>query len=116
MTGDAFGDRPTRAGDFRFDREGNRTRLASIAPGLAHSGLVSERLQGVLRSRSFRIESRYVHFLTAGRGGRISVVIDGFEKIQRADLRRADDGGEHRPGAALGDARRRDVARAFRLF
>ena len=44
--------------------------------------MVSERLQGVLRSRSFTIESRYVHFLTAGKGGRISVVIDGFEKIR----------------------------------
>ena len=58
MTGDAFGDRPTRAGDFRFERENASTRLASVAPGLAHSGLVSDRLQGVLRSRSFTIESR----------------------------------------------------------
>ena len=82
VTGDAFGDHPTRAGDFSFDREGNSTRLAPCAPGIAHSGLVSARLQGVLRSQSFSIESRYVHFLIAGRGGRISVVIDGFEKIK----------------------------------
>ena len=69
VTGDAFGDRPTRAGDFRLDRDGSSTRLISVAPGLAHSGLVSDRLQGVLRSRSFTIESRYIHFLAAGRGG-----------------------------------------------
>jgi hypothetical protein len=82
VTGDAFGDRPTRAGDFRFERTASSTALASIAPGLAHSGLVSDRLQGVLRSRPFTIESRFIHFLAGGKGGRISVVIDGFEKIR----------------------------------
>jgi mono/diheme cytochrome c family protein len=82
VTGDAFGERPSRAGDFRLDRNGTAARLVSIAPGLAHSGMVSDRLQGVLRSRSFTIESRYLHFLTGGQGGRISVVIDGFEKIR----------------------------------
>ena len=57
VTGDAFGQRPSRAGDIRFFRKGIATHLASIAPGLAHSGMVSNRLQGVLRSRSFTIES-----------------------------------------------------------
>jgi mono/diheme cytochrome c family protein len=82
VTGNAFGERPTCTGDFQFDRDGSSTRLISVLPGLAHSSVVSERLQGVLRSRSFTIESRFIHFLTAGRGGRISVVIDGFEKIR----------------------------------
>jgi hypothetical protein len=82
VTGDAFGERPSRAGDFRFDRQGSTTRLVAIAPGLAHSGMVSDRLQGVLRSPSFTIKSRYIHFLACGQGGRISVVIDGFEKIR----------------------------------
>jgi hypothetical protein len=57
-------------------------RLTATGAGFAHSGIVSDRLQGVLRSRSFAIESRYIHFLAAGKGGRISVVIDGFEKIR----------------------------------
>jgi hypothetical protein len=82
VTGDAFGDRPSRAGDFRFERDGTATRLTSIGPGQAHSAIVSERLQGVLRSRTFTIESRFIHLLAAGQGGRISVVIDGFEKIR----------------------------------
>ena len=82
VTGDAFGDRPTALVTFDSTARRRRTRLVSIAPGLAHSGLVSDRLQGVLRSRSFTIESRYIHFLAAGKGGRISVVIDGFEKIR----------------------------------
>jgi Protein of unknown function (DUF1553)/Protein of unknown function (DUF1549)/Planctomycete cytochrome C len=82
VTGEAFGERPTRAGDVRFDRQDNAARVVSIAPGLAHSGMVSDRLQGVLRSRSFTIDSRYIHFLTCGQTGRVSVVIDGFEKIR----------------------------------
>ena len=82
VTGDAFGEGPTRAGGVRFDRQGEAARLVSIAPGLAHSGMVSNRLQGVLRSRSFTIESRYIHLLACGQGGRLSVVVDGFEKIR----------------------------------
>ena len=71
VTGDAFGRRPTRRG-----RRPDRPRLADRPArsgrrrAVAHSGLVSDRLQGVLRSRTFTIESRYIHYLAAGRGGR----------------------------------------------
>jgi hypothetical protein len=82
VTGDAFGERPTRTGDVRFDHQNSGARLVAIAPGLAHSSMVSNSLQGVMRSRSFTIESPYIHFLTCGQGGRVSVVIDGFEKIR----------------------------------
>jgi len=82
VTGDAFGDRPSRAGDFRLELDRQSPRLVAIQPGQSYSGLVSDRLQGVLRSRTFTIESRYIHFLAGGKGGRISVVIDGFEKIR----------------------------------
>jgi mono/diheme cytochrome c family protein len=82
MTGDAFGDRPTRRGDVRLELAGGAARLFSVAAGQAHSGMVSKRLRGVLRSRSFTIEARYVHWMVAGRGGRINVVVDGFEKIR----------------------------------
>jgi hypothetical protein len=82
VTGDAFGRRPSRPGDFRLDLTPGRSRLEWVAPGQAHSGLVSNRLQGVLRSRTFTIESRYIHYLVSGRGGTINVVVDGFEKIR----------------------------------
>ena len=49
---------------------------------MAHSGRGSDRLLGVLRSRTFPIASRYIHYRVAGRGGRINVVVDGFEKIR----------------------------------
>jgi mono/diheme cytochrome c family protein len=82
VTGDAFGDRPSRKGDLRLDLANGASRVVSIPPGLAHSGLISNRLQGVLRSRSFTIEARYIHWLVAGQGGRINVVVDGYEKIR----------------------------------
>jgi hypothetical protein len=82
VTGDAFGDAPSRAQDLRLELANGASRLVSIKPGQAHSGTISDRLCGVLRSRSFTIESRYLHWLVAGTGGRISVVVDGFEKIR----------------------------------
>src|SRR5262249_52059436 len=82
VAGDAFGDRPCRAGDFRVALDGPSPRLIAIGAGAAHSGLVSNRLHGVLRSPTFTIDTRYIHYLAAGTGGRISVVIDGFEKIR----------------------------------
>ena len=51
-------------------------------PARRTAALFSDRLRGVLRSRSFTIESRFIHWLVAGRGGRINVVVDGFEKIR----------------------------------
>jgi hypothetical protein len=82
VTGDAFGTGPTRAGDWLIRRAGTHWRAALVAPGVAHSGLMSERLQGVLRSRTFVIEKRFLNTLAAGKDGRINVVIDGFEKIR----------------------------------
>ncbi len=71
-----------RPGDFRLELTNGASRVVSIKPGQAHSGLMSDRLRGVMRSRSFTIDDRYLHWLVAGRGGRINVVIDGFEKIR----------------------------------
>ncbi len=82
VTGDAFGERPTRAGDSGSTSRRDRPASTRVGPGQAHSGLVSDRLQGVLRSRTFTIEKRYIHYLVAGRGGTINVVVDGFEKIR----------------------------------
>ncbi len=82
VTGQAFGDRPSRDGDLRLELSANAARLTRVAPGRAHSGRNSDRLCGVLRSRAFTIENRYVHYRVAGRGGVLNVVIDGFEKIR----------------------------------
>jgi hypothetical protein len=78
VSGDAFSTGPTGVGEFRVQN----ARLVPVAPGFAHSGLVSDRLQGVLRSKTFTIEQKKIHYLAAGRGGRINLVIDGYEKIR----------------------------------
>jgi hypothetical protein len=82
VTGDAFGDRPSQAGDFRIAAGGKPARLVPVKAGLAHSGLLADRLQGVIRSSSFTVEARYIHHRVAGLGGRINVVIDNYEKIR----------------------------------
>jgi Protein of unknown function (DUF1553)/Protein of unknown function (DUF1549) len=80
-TGEAFGDRPSQAGDLRIGA-GDKAEIQRVPSGWAHSGLVSDRLQGTLRSRSFPIERRYLLYRAEGRGGRINLVVDGFEKIR----------------------------------
>ncbi len=77
-TGDAFGAGPSRPGAWRPGDSGP----VPVAPGWAHSGLVSDRLQGVLRSPTFTIERPFVLYRAEGRGGRINLIIDGFEKIR----------------------------------
>jgi hypothetical protein len=55
--------------------------VARLAPGGAHSGLLSSRLQGELRSRTFTINKPYVHYRLVGRDARVNLVIDGYTLI-----------------------------------
>jgi hypothetical protein len=80
VTGDAFGAGPARAGDFLLGAGPNRP-IARVVSGGAHSGLLSNRLQGELRSRTFTIGKRYVHYRLAGRDARVNLVIDGYTLI-----------------------------------
>jgi hypothetical protein len=82
VTGDAFGSGPTQPGEIRIQAGGAAPSASFVRPGVAHSGLISNRLQGVLRSPTFTIEHATIHYLASGKGGRINVVIDGFEKIR----------------------------------
>ncbi|GIW88148.1 MAG: cytochrome c [Isosphaeraceae bacterium] len=56
--------------------------LVVVPAGVAHSARISERLSGVLRSPTFTIEQNYIQYRVAGRGGRIQLIIEGFEKIR----------------------------------
>ncbi|MEX2015149.1 MAG: PSD1 and planctomycete cytochrome C domain-containing protein [Candidatus Hydrogenedentales bacterium] len=47
--------------------------------GAAHSGLIDHKLQGVLRSPNFTITHDSIHFRVAGEGGRIRLVVEGYE-------------------------------------
>ncbi len=78
VTGDAFGSGPTGADAVRVDGD----KVIAIPAGIADSGAISPRLRGVLRSRTFPISRSRIHILASGQGGRINVVVEGFEKIR----------------------------------
>ncbi|MCI0461165.1 MAG: DUF1549 and DUF1553 domain-containing protein, partial [Gemmataceae bacterium] len=80
VTGDAFGAGPAQAGDLILGDRPDQP-VARLVPGGAHSGLLSRRLQGELRSRSFTIDKRYVHYQLMGRQARVNLVIDGYTLI-----------------------------------
>ncbi|MBX3177520.1 MAG: PSD1 domain-containing protein [Candidatus Hydrogenedentes bacterium] len=74
-SGDAFGAAPSTPDAWAAPEN----ELAPVAPGAAHSGLVSGKLQGILRSPTFTIDSDYMHFRVAGRDTRIRLVVDGYQ-------------------------------------
>ena len=67
----------------------------------------------MLRSRSFTIESRYIHFLAAGTGRADQRRHRRVREDSLADLRRADDVDQHRPRLRWVTTGRRDVGRAI---
>ena len=70
--GHAFGDGPTTRPTVR----GDSTDL--IESGVAHSGIIANRLQGSLRSPTFVIEKPFLHYRINGQGSRIRLIVDGF--------------------------------------
>jgi hypothetical protein len=81
-TGDAFGCRPTDGVDV-IVRPGNAKAVALlVAPGVAHSGLVAGKLTGALRSPTFTITRPCIWYHASGSRGRISLIIDGFQRIR----------------------------------
>lgn len=79
--GEAFPSQPTAPGALVVSEAGREPlRLQSI-PSL-HSGSISRRLQGYLRSPTFSIAHRYVHILAAGRDARINIPVDNFTMIR----------------------------------
>ncbi len=77
VTGQAFGAGPVW--EPWLDEQG-RTRGFPVP--VAHSGLVSSRLQGTLRSRTFVIEKPWLHVLLAGREAQFQVILAGFHLIR----------------------------------
>jgi len=92
-TGTAFGSRPSRAGDFVLGTSADRPILEFAEPGAAHSGLISSKLKGALRSRSFTIDKPFIHYRASrnqgdgGSGrpyksGQLNLIVDGFQIIR----------------------------------
>jgi cytochrome c553 len=79
--GAAFGDAPARPWDWTFVEPG--VFPGRIAPaGAAHSGLVSLKLRGVLRSPTFEIEKPRILYRLYGTGGSVRLIVDGLQIIQ----------------------------------
>jgi hypothetical protein len=76
VTGWAFGERPTQPRQASGAVAANG---AEIAPaGVAHSGLLSPRLPGVLRSPSFTITHPQILYRIAGKNAQVRLIIDGY--------------------------------------
>lgn len=73
--GEAFGAAPT--GDGAWMEDAGRIEL--LPPGVAHSGVLDSKLEGTLRSPDFVIEHDSLHYLAAGTGGEVRLIIEGYE-------------------------------------
>ncbi|HET6327027.1 MAG TPA: PSD1 and planctomycete cytochrome C domain-containing protein [Planctomycetaceae bacterium] len=92
-SGTAFGSRPSQAGEFVLGNTSKQPVLEFAEPGTAHSGLISPRLRGALRSKTFTITKPYIHYRAARhqsdggparpyKSGQINLVVDGFQIIR----------------------------------
>ena len=82
VSGEAFEAAPSRAGDVVLGTKAGRPIQRLVMGGLADSGMVADRLHGVLRSQTFTIRSKNIFYRMAGRGGCVNLIVDGFEKIK----------------------------------
>jgi mono/diheme cytochrome c family protein len=82
VSGEAFGSGPSEAGAVVIQPNSQRPIRSMVPAGVAHSGVVSGRLQGVLRSGTFTIDKRHIHYRALGRKSRIRVIIDGYQLIR----------------------------------
>ncbi|MBI4662665.1 MAG: DUF1553 domain-containing protein [Verrucomicrobia bacterium] len=81
LDGPAFEPDPSPAGEWVVG-DTNQPVLAILSEPAAHSGTISRRLQGALRSPTFVITNRFLHLLVAGRDSRINLFVDNFALIQ----------------------------------
>jgi hypothetical protein len=80
VTGEAFGDGPSRPGDVML-RSG-QAKPVPVQPGVAHSGTLSTALAGSLRSPTFTIKHKRIHYLIAGRQAKVRLILNGLQLIQ----------------------------------
>jgi len=81
LDGEGFGHAPSPAGEW-ITGTTNQPVVKILAEPSAHSGVVSLRLQGTLRSSTFTITNRFLHLLASGRDARINLFVDNFGLIQ----------------------------------
>src|SRR5207248_4597250 len=82
VTGEAFGKGPTRAAEVFLSDDPGVPVKQIVAPGVAHSGLIAGRLQGVLRSKSFTVSRKKILYHAAGAESHMNLIIDGYQLIR----------------------------------
>ena len=82
VSGFAFGSRPVGIGQILEMQGLQRSMPFAIRPGVAHSGSVSPRLRGVLRSPAFTLDRSRIWLRVLGKETRIRLVIDEFHHIR----------------------------------
>src|SRR5207245_2537535 len=82
VTGEAFRETASQLGDVQL-RDVGRVPIQHVyRAGIAHSGLASGKLQGALRSPTFRIEKDYVLYRVSGTNVRVNLIVDGYQLIR----------------------------------
>ena len=82
VTGAAFGPRPVRPEDVVVRDETDPRKLRHTAASLAHSGALSNKLRGALRSPTFEITRNRILYRLGGTSGKVRLVLDGLQLIQ----------------------------------
>jgi mono/diheme cytochrome c family protein len=81
-TGAAFGDGPGRPATWDFTRPRGPSQGQLLEAPAAHSGLVSRKLRGTLRSPTFEISSPKIFYRLYGDGGHVRLIVDGLQLIK----------------------------------
>ncbi|HLJ55038.1 MAG TPA: DUF1549 domain-containing protein, partial [Chthonomonadaceae bacterium] len=82
VTGQAFGTGPLRGAARTVTTASGTEVVRDASSGVADSGRLSDRLHGVLRSRTFTIEHKYILFHAGGVGGEVRMILHGLQLIQ----------------------------------
>ena len=80
--GEAFGSGPSGPQEVMILDGKAKDGVQAVTPGLAHSGLLSVHLQGSLRSPTFVIDHKRIHYHLAGKHARVRLVVNGLQLIQ----------------------------------
>ena len=81
-TGEAFSAGPLRAGQWSMFEASSKVPVRLAAGASAHSGLLSGKLRGVLRSPTFEIVKPRIWYRLHGTGGQVRLIVDGLQLIQ----------------------------------
>ncbi len=74
VTGHAFSEGATKASDFDLFTP----QPTPLTTGVAHSGRAGRKLQGVIRSKTFELTTRFIDYHIAGKNAQVRLVVDGY--------------------------------------